>query len=208
MLALPHHADILQDATTVEDGKDPLIVEWMAVYICVLGEMGLLTLANQSINHPSITLPIPFPRAATDVFKTLKGGMTAVLGDRWYLKVSRPCIGWTDEMDEWKCRRSTSHASLWTHGTHPPRNKPHQTRPTTQKKQEAMPGGNDASGIEFRAPRPIPANKVEAIKAAVRIDLAAIERKGGCCIVFLLRNWWVWLLVGGLVWGFLCCGDG
>ena len=58
--------------------------------------------------------------------------------------------------------------------------------PHNQKKQEAMPGGNDASGIEFRAPRPIPANKVEAIKAAVRIDLAAIERKGGCCIVFFV----------------------
>lgn len=30
--------------------------------------------------------------------------------------------------------------------------------------------------IEFRAPRPIPADKIEAIKAAVRIDLAAIQR--------------------------------
>lgn len=39
---------------------------------------------------------------ATDVYKTLKGGMTAVLGDRWYLKVGHAGIyGWNWLMCRW-----------------------------------------------------------------------------------------------------------
>lgn len=34
----------------------------------------------------------------------------------------------------------------------------------------------------FHAPRPIPADKVDAIKEAVRIDLAAIEKKEHKCV--------------------------
>lgn len=104
------------------------------------------------------------------MFKTLKGGMTAVLGDKWYLKVrnwmgklffSNSQTAGGGERDKTQIRQITHTHTL-----------PHPTPQTTLQKQtqETMPE------IEFRAPRPIPADKVPAIKEAVKIDLAAIQR--------------------------------
>ena len=57
----------------------------VCMYVCTEDDGPTLLLSILSTYLPT----------ATGVYKTLKGGMTAVVGDRWYLKESLPDIAWS-----------------------------------------------------------------------------------------------------------------
>lgn len=151
----------------------------------------LLSMLTHALT-PSVRTRMHATHAATGVFKTLKGPMTAVLGDRWFLKVRKGMGGeWTDDGSKASVPYGRSFIIHSMHHQHPRPNKPARNRRRCRTPPASTPRGPSLL-IKWRPSRkpsastwrPSTRRSTSACRRMRLLDVGCDASPGPRCLVF------------------------